>query len=436
VLTEYSLPKASRSQHIQTCIRWDIASRFGHLQKDVHYCHHCFSWVIGEDWDPHCTEHLATLATTRCGTVTHCHTLMRPGYCPFCMADEKTLTGPERLQSWTRDHQLWGHVEEHLKVGRWPRECPHPLCGTSIFEDAAAFRFHLVDEHQLSRTRPEKPSYSAPPSKQPNANLPDSGTLAVSLSRKRKQPISPDTVQWVPWQNIDDTHIVTEEVAFCLAPKRRQHSPPAISPMALSLKQDLGVGHAACRVKPSAMHSDPYLSGTESDKTLIEDKYNSPAPRCASPDCPGWPPAPEDDGDDMLFSQYLRSPSPSPAPSPDDTASESSGTTLFDFPPRQTCGSPGLSSMTAASVVRKQSATREGEPCHVHTIPRIRLRVNQPKITLRLSCPDASQSTGNKTSTTKGQGKRYSRRKSKDVKPKQARGKRRRAKGTVIRTYT
>lgn len=347
---------------------------------------------------------------------------MRPGYCPFCLANDKTLTGPERLQSWTRDHQLWGHVEEHLKVGRWPRECPHPLCGTSVFEDAAAFRFHLVDEHQFSRTRPEKPSYSTPPSKQPNENLPDGGTLAVSLSRKRKQPISTDALQWVPRQNSDDTHIITDEVAFSRAPKRRQHSPPGICPAALSLEQNLAVNHAAYSIKPSAILSDPYLSGTESDKTLIEDEYNLTAPRCASPDSTGWAPVPDDDGDEILFSQYLRSPSPSPASSPEDASSESSAITSVKCPPRQTCGSPRLSSATAASVVREESATREGETCHVRTVPRIRLRVSQPKITLRFS---TNQSTGNKRSTTKGQGKSEGRRKTKGGKLREARGKRR-----------
>jgi hypothetical protein len=128
----------------------------------------------------------------------------------------------------------------------------------------------------------------------------------------------------------------------------------------------LAVDHAPYGVKPLAILSDPYLSGTESNKTLIKDEYNSTAPYCTSSDSMGWAPNSKDNRDDILFSQYFRSPSPSPAPSPDDT---SSGTTLVDIPSRQICGSPELSSATAASVIYKESATQEEEPCYVNIVP-------------------------------------------------------------------
>ena len=336
---------------------------------------------------------------------------MRPGYCPFCMAEEK-LPAPERLESWTRDHQLWGHVEEHLEICHWPRRCPHPLCGASVFEDAAAFRFHLVDEHRFSQTRPVKAAYSTPPNGQPNKNLLDGGSPAVSSSPKRKQPTSTEALQWVPWQTTHHSRMIPEEAVFSRSPKRCRQSPPAICPAALSLERDLAVDHTAYGAKHSPMLSDPYFSGTESDETLMKYAYNITTPRCASPDSTGWAPALEGDGD-ILFSQYCRSPSPSPAPSPDDTSSESSGTTLVDFQSRQPCGSPGLSSATAASVVHDDEV-----PDHVRTLPRIRLRVSQPKITLRLNVSRTSHAPGNKGNVTKHRGNQRSREDSGSAKPK------------------
>jgi hypothetical protein len=82
-----------------------MASRLERLQSDVHYCHQCFDWVVGEEWEPHCQSHLAGMATKRCGIITYCHTLVRPGYCPFCISDTALPTS-KRLKSWTRDHKL------------------------------------------------------------------------------------------------------------------------------------------------------------------------------------------------------------------------------------------------------------------------------------------------------------------------------------------
>jgi ribosomal protein L37AE/L43A len=74
-----SLPKPRRNQHIQSCVRWEMANRLERLQSDIYYCYQCFDWVVGEQWEPHRQSHLAEMATKRCGTITYCHTLLRPG---------------------------------------------------------------------------------------------------------------------------------------------------------------------------------------------------------------------------------------------------------------------------------------------------------------------------------------------------------------------
>jgi hypothetical protein len=42
-----------------------------------------------------------------------------PWLLPFCLGD-KALPASERWSSWTRDHQLWKHVNEHVRDRRWP----------------------------------------------------------------------------------------------------------------------------------------------------------------------------------------------------------------------------------------------------------------------------------------------------------------------------
>lgn len=148
-----SLPTGHRNQHIQACVRREIASKCGHLQTDVHYCHQCFNWVIGpEEWKEHCQTHIIDLGSKRCGTVTYCHTLVRPAYCPFCLGTSNP-TG-QRLKSWCRDHALWQHVDKHLQGSKWPKMCPHPLCDVPL-KDSQDLRFHFIDDHGLSRTVPK-----------------------------------------------------------------------------------------------------------------------------------------------------------------------------------------------------------------------------------------------------------------------------------------
>ena len=86
------------------------------------------------------------------------------------------------------------------------------------------------------------------------------------------------------------------------------------------------------------------------------------------------------------------SPSPSPSPSPDRAASELSGATLADVecgrggtvPPKETSGAPAPEDMLEGEVAGDQ------DTCRITSGPRIRLRVSQPRITLRLKSQDTS----------------------------------------------
>lgn len=146
---------------------------------------HCYQWTVGDkaDWDRHCQTHLSTLTSKKCGPITYCSTLIRLGYCPFCLRDD-TLAASVCWQSWTRDHKLWKHVhDEHLKNRRWPSSCPHPLCDLSL-DGEMGFEFHLVDDHGFSRTRPGRLTESSTDSW--CSQRPRPGKLANSRHRTRQ----------------------------------------------------------------------------------------------------------------------------------------------------------------------------------------------------------------------------------------------------------
>ena len=184
---------------------------------------------MGNGWEAHCQSHLTCLTTRRCGTVNYCHTLVQPGYCPFCLGDT-ALSASQRLESWTRDFKLWGYVNEHLDQCRWPRSCPRPLCDTWI-EDAVTLQFHLVDEHDFSRTRPgtaAKLSVLQDERRHSDIQMRHS-------SRKRKFSSGPTELEWMPPHHINDMPLSEREPFNGQYPKRPKQTLLTICPTALNL---------------------------------------------------------------------------------------------------------------------------------------------------------------------------------------------------------
>ena len=156
MLDEKSLPKSKRSDHIQNCVRQEMVKKLVRVSSEIRYCHLCFKWVVGDEWEPHCALHLSSLTTKRCGTLSYCNTLVRPGYSPFRLG-KKEESAAYRLQSWSRDFDLWVHVNDEVEGRRWPILCPHPLCDILLKGDRD-LQFHFIDDHGFSRTRPGQPA--------------------------------------------------------------------------------------------------------------------------------------------------------------------------------------------------------------------------------------------------------------------------------------
>jgi hypothetical protein len=63
---------------------------------------------------------------------------------PFRLGATKLLAA-QRLQSWTRDFDLWKEVEQQLEGRRWPMSCPHPLCDIRL-EDEDDLRYFVSNK--------------------------------------------------------------------------------------------------------------------------------------------------------------------------------------------------------------------------------------------------------------------------------------------------
>lgn len=111
------------------------------------YCFICFCWFVEEEWNRHCQSHLESITSKRCASITYCHTLVRPTFCPFCIGDNQ-LSPSFRYASWTREAKLWSHLQAHLEASSWPLVCPHPLCSLAL-NNEKLFLYHLSDVHSL-----------------------------------------------------------------------------------------------------------------------------------------------------------------------------------------------------------------------------------------------------------------------------------------------
>ncbi|KIW99637.1 uncharacterized protein Z518_11050 [Rhinocladiella mackenziei CBS 650.93] len=420
-----SLPKAQRNQHIQTCVRQEMATRLGRLLSDIHYCYQCFDWVVGEKWEPHCQAHLDALTTKRCGTVTYCHTLVRPAYCPICIG-KISLPASKRLKAWSRDHKLWIHIsDDHLTSCQWPFTFSYPLCDTT-HEDRASFQFYLMDTHKLSRSLPAKVINSSRQHSLEKEKIPlDEGVDEPGPWRKRKSPSSSSALKWTPPQSLDSTAATSEGRLPDRPPKRkrqkRQTPPPStICPEVVVINDDVSDDNTAPITVDSVMLSPLSLSSIE-DNNKYTDLEHDPFPRhYATPvetihllepaDCDG------DSNLDTLFDQYLRSPSLSPPPLPppspprlsdDDATSELSGATLIHAERDQSHSGAEIDTETLKSPVpedvsKKEGARDEEDTCQIQNGPRIRLRVPRPQITLRLKVQGTCQAGKKKNIGAKG----------------------------------
>lgn len=114
-------------------------------------------WFQLNQWRDHCSFHLQSWRTQHCEVVVYRHSVLRPGYCPFCLWN-KGLDPEDRLHYWLTSGNLRQHIEEqHMKEDQCDEK---PRCGCGqAFDKEHDLRHHLHDIHRLNKAIWLSPKY-------------------------------------------------------------------------------------------------------------------------------------------------------------------------------------------------------------------------------------------------------------------------------------
>jgi hypothetical protein len=121
----------------------------GYEDAQLKYCYECFAFYTAKEWEDHCRMHIENGMSRRCEIITYCYTLVRPGYCPFCLGTE-SLSPSDRMRSWKRSNELRSHVINDMKMMCGKYVCSHPMCQVE-FDSEIQLRYHLSDTHGLQK---------------------------------------------------------------------------------------------------------------------------------------------------------------------------------------------------------------------------------------------------------------------------------------------
>ncbi|KAJ5318323.1 hypothetical protein N7476_004743 [Penicillium atrosanguineum] len=144
------LKKSARSAHIHTCVRREIAFDLQVSESQLKFCYECMKWLQAIQWQDHCSSHIQSWNTQHCEVIVYRHTVIRPGYCPFCLWN-KDLADEDRLHQWLKSGNLKQHIEEkHMLRDQWYGAKPSCGCGQA-FVNERDLRHHLHDIHKLNK---------------------------------------------------------------------------------------------------------------------------------------------------------------------------------------------------------------------------------------------------------------------------------------------
>ncbi|OQE73307.1 hypothetical protein PENNAL_c0089G11954 [Penicillium nalgiovense] len=146
------LEEIKQSAHIHNCIRREIALDLEVSESQLRFCYECMEWLKSSQWRAHCFSHLQSWESQHCEVIVYRHTVIRPGYCPFCLWDVKLDLEPEdRLNQWSKSGNLKQHIEEKHMLGDQGSGAK-TICGCGqAFADERGLRYHLHDTHKLNK---------------------------------------------------------------------------------------------------------------------------------------------------------------------------------------------------------------------------------------------------------------------------------------------
>jgi hypothetical protein len=179
-----------------------------------------------------------------------------------------------RIVSWTREDQLWEHLNVHVKACAWPRQCPHPVCAISL-SNTDAFRFHLIADHSISSSRAKDNTMSTI----------DTAVTIKSPNLKRKS----SKIEWISSEESETTCRPSKAV------KRTQLKTAAINPRLLT-SENTDSRHRDGSPGPE---ESPIPAPVDLNDQLQELECISPSGV--------WN---QDPPNDDFFNEFIRSPSP------------------------------------------------------------------------------------------------------------------------------
>ncbi|KAJ5291551.1 hypothetical protein N7478_000802 [Penicillium angulare] len=138
------LKKSDRSAHIHNCVQREIALGLQVPESRLKFCYECMEWLQEIQWRDHCSFHIQSWKTQCYEVIVYRHTIIRPGYCPFCLWNVN-LDPEDRFHQWLKSGNLKQHIEEK-HIG------DEPICGCGQrFDNERSLRHHLHDTHRLNK---------------------------------------------------------------------------------------------------------------------------------------------------------------------------------------------------------------------------------------------------------------------------------------------
>jgi hypothetical protein len=157
--TDETPPSKYDWRHIYNCYKKNCCSKYGFAEL----CFMCNEWVFfsEQEWSDHCLRHLRDLDSLpiHFDPLIYGGVLATPGYCPYCLRDER-LPPANRMYQYLYRNMWLAHIQRHIeklekqeqqKEGRGTVAiCPHPeqRCPKS-FHSVLRLQFHLEDIHGI-----------------------------------------------------------------------------------------------------------------------------------------------------------------------------------------------------------------------------------------------------------------------------------------------
>ncbi|KAJ4469606.1 hypothetical protein J3R30DRAFT_3239787, partial [Lentinula aciculospora] len=101
-------------RHIYGCIKKKLQATYFFGE----FCFMCNSWFSdSSQWMSHCRSHLdgKLQLPTQCNPFSYDKCIASPGYCPFCLGDERK-DAASRMRHFVEARDWHAHVSAHIKV--------------------------------------------------------------------------------------------------------------------------------------------------------------------------------------------------------------------------------------------------------------------------------------------------------------------------------